>query len=273
MLRQCMEKVREKKPLIHNITNYVTVNDVANIILAAGGSPIMADCEAEAAEITRLCGGLCINIGTLNERTIPAMLTSGKEAARLGRPWLLDPVGAGASRLRTQTARQLLTEAKPVVVRGNMSEIKALIDNDAHTQGVDVADADAVVEENLSVAVRFAKETAQNLQAVVAVTGAIDLVASAEKCYVIRNGCAIMGRVTGTGCQLSALAATYLAANPEHLLEATATAVMVMGAAGEIAAQRQNAADGNATYRNRLIDAVYNMEAATLERMAKYEIL
>ena len=149
MFGQIFENVLRKSPLIHSITNYVTVNDCANMLLACGGSPIMADDPDDAVEITTICGGLNINIGTLNQRTIPAMLAAGKRANELGHPVFLDPVGAGASRLRTDTALQLLREVKFTVIRGNISEIKTLASGSGTTKGVDADVADKVTEENL----------------------------------------------------------------------------------------------------------------------------
>ena len=156
MLREMLENVRIKSPLIHNITNYVTVNDCANILLACGGNPIMADDIGEAEEITSVCDGLNVNIGTLNQRTIPAMLAAGKRANTLGHPVVLDPVGAGASKLRTETALTLLKEVKFSVIRGNMSEIKTLASGSGSTRGVDAGILDRVTKENLGQAVAFA---------------------------------------------------------------------------------------------------------------------
>ena len=135
MFEPIFENVRQKSPLVHNITNYVTVNDCANMLLACGGSPIMADDPEDAVEITAICGGLNINIGTLNQRTIPAMLAAGKRANELGHPVVLDPVGAGASTLRTDTALRLLNEVKFAVIRGNISEIKTLALGSGTTKG------------------------------------------------------------------------------------------------------------------------------------------
>ena len=146
MLGELLDNVRRRHPLVHNITNYVTVNDCANILLACGGSPIMADDAGEAEEITALCAGLNINIGTLNARTIPAMLAAGKKANQLGRPVVLDPVGAGASRLRTDTALGLLDQVRFAVVRGNISEIKTLALGSGSTRGVDAGVGDAVTD-------------------------------------------------------------------------------------------------------------------------------
>ena len=144
MLKNMLENVRKNCPLVHNITNYVTVNDCANIILACGASPIMADDENEVEEITTICGGLNINIGTLNKRTIASMLKAGKKANELNHPVVLDPVGAGASALRTETATNLLEEVKFSVIRGNISEIKTLALGSGTTKGVDADVADKV---------------------------------------------------------------------------------------------------------------------------------
>ena len=213
MFKTEFENLRRTCPLIHNITNYVTVNDCANMVLACGASPIMADDAAEVEDITTICGGLNINIGTLNSRTITSMLLAGKKANQLGHPVVLDPVGAGASRLRTDTAFRLLRDVKFTVIRGNISEIKTLASGAGTTKGVDADVADKVTEENLDSAVAFAKAFAAQTGAVIAITGAIDIVADAEKAYCIRNGNAMMSSITGTGCQLSALTAAFVTAN------------------------------------------------------------
>ena len=272
MLKTAFENLRSRSPLIHNITNYVTVNDCANMVLACGASPIMADDAAEVEEITAICGGLNINIGTLNSRTVTSMLLAGKKANQLGHPVVLDPVGAGASHLRTDTAFRLLREVQFTVIRGNISEIKTLASGAGTTKGVDADVADKVTEENLDSAVAFAKAFAARTGAVVAITGAIDIVADAQKAYCIRNGNAMMSSITGTGCQLSALTAAFVTANPDHPLEAAAAAVCAMGLAGEVAHQRLTPQDGNATYRNYIIDAIYNMTPEQLEKGANYEV-
>ena len=272
MLGTCLDQVRKTVPLVHNITNYVTVNDVANILLACGGSPIMSDEPEDVEDITTICGGLNINIGTLNQRSIEGMFRAGKKAAELGHTLLLDPVGAGASVLRTNTAVELMKELPFTVIRGNISEIKTLALGSGTTKGVDADVADAVTEANLDAAVAFVKEFARKSHAIVAVTGAIDLVSDGERCYVIRNGRAEMGKITGTGCQLSGMMTAFVVANQERRLEAAAAAVCAMGLAGEIGWSRMAEGDGNSTYRNRIIDAIYNMDGATLNGGAKYEL-
>ena len=273
MLGELLDNVRRRHPLVHNITNYVTVNDCANILLACGASPIMADDLGEAEEITALCAGLCVNIGTLNARTIPAMLTAGKKANELGHPAVLDPVGAGASRLRTDTALRLIDQVRFFVIRGNISEIKTLALGGGSTQGVDADVGDAVTEDSLEEAVRFAKGFAQKTGAVIAITGAIDIVADGERAFCIFNGHPMMSGVTGTGCQLSAMTAAYAAANPDRPLEAAAAAVCAMGVCGQLAHQRLSELDGNASYRNYIIDAAYHLDGAALERHASYKTL
>lgn len=273
MLGNCLQNVRKKLPLVHNITNYVTVNDVANILLACGGSPIMSDEPKDVEDITSICGGLNINIGTLNERSIEAMFVAGKKANELNHVVLLDPVGAGASKLRTETAAKIMKEIKLDVIRGNISEIKTMVLGSGTTKGVDADVTDSVTEETLGEAVAFVKSFAKASGSIIAITGAIDLVADADRCFVIRNGRPEMGKITGTGCQLSGMMTAFLVANPECKLEAAAAAVCAMGLAGEIAYSRMQDGDGNSTYRNRIIDAIYNMDAAILDQGAKYEEL
>lgn len=272
MFSKILSNVREKSPLVHNITNYVTVNDVANIILACGASPIMSDDESEVEEITSICGGLNINIGTLNKNTIPSMFLAGKKANSLGHKILLDPVGAGASKLRTETAVKLMSEVKFDVIRGNISEIKTLALGNGTTKGVDADVSDAVSDANLEKSIEFVKKFAASAKCVAAVTGAIDLVSDGKKCYVIRNGKPEMGKITGTGCQLSGMMTAFISANPENILEAAAAAVCAMGLAGEIGWSNMQRGEGNSTYRNRIIDAIFNMDGAQLDSGAKFEI-
>lgn len=232
----------------------------------------MSDEPEDVADITAICGGLNINIGTLNQRSIEAMFVAGRKANELNHQLLLDPVGAGASALRTNTAVKLMKELRFDVIRGNISEIKTLAQGSGTTKGVDADVADAVTEETLDEAVAFVKKFSEKTGSIVAITGAIDLVADKDTCYVIRNGRPEMGKITGTGCQLSGMMTAFLVANPENKLEAAAAAVCTMGLAGEIGWSRMQEGDGNSTYRNRIIDAIYNMDKETLEKGAKYEV-
>ncbi len=273
MFESCFAALREKAPIIHCINNYVTANDTANILLACGARPVMADDPEEAAEITSACAGLDINMGTPSRRRIESMFLAGARANELGHAVVLDPVGVGASRLRIETAARLTERIRFDVIRGNVSEIRALALGCGGEKGVDASAADIVTEGNLPRAAASAKAFSKRMRAVVVLTGAIDLVADGSVCYAVRNGRPEMGKVTGTGCQLSALVTAFAAANPERKLEAAAAAVCAMGLAGEIGAANLRPGEGNATLRNRIIDAVSTMDGKILAAGAKYEIL
>ncbi|KHD35712.1 hydroxyethylthiazole kinase [Clostridium acetobutylicum] len=271
MLKERLENVRRTNPLIHNITNYVTVNDCANILLACGASPIMADDIGEVEEITSICRGLNINIGTLNENTIESMLKAGKMANKLKHPVILDPVGVGASKLRRQTALKLLKEVKFTVIRGNISEIKVLALGQGITKGVDADVNDKVKDDTLDDVINFAKGFSKKTGAVIAITGAIDIIANESKAYVVRNGNPNMSKITGTGCMLSAMTAAYISANVDSPLEATLASVCAMGLCGELAYNRLSKRDGNSSYRNYIIDEVFNLDGDKLEDAARYK--
>lgn len=263
-LATALENVRTSTPLVHCITNYVTVNDCANALLACGGSPIMSDEPEDVVDITTICGGLVLNIGTLNKQTIAGMRAAGKRASELGHPIVLDPVGAGASALRTAIASEILDTMDVAVIRGNMSEIKAVAGASVATRGVDVNPDDVVTDENLAASAAFAKELAKETGAIIAITGAIDIVANDERAFAIRNGSAIMGKITGAGCMLSCLVGAYSVANKENMLEGVVAAIAGEGLCGQIAAERMTEADGNGSFRTYLLDAMYNLDAATL---------
>lgn len=272
MLKTMFNNVKKENPLIHNITNYVTVNDCANILLAVGASPIMSDDISEVEEITTICQGLNINIGTLNDRTIESMIKTVEKATELKHSIVLDPVGAGASKLRTETAKKLISKAKFTVIRGNISEIKALAFNSADTKGVDVNISDIVNDNNLQETVKFLKQFSKDTNSIIVVTGAIDIVTNGVKTYCIYNGNKMMSSITGTGCQLSALISAFITANSKMQLEATVAAVCTMGVCGEIAYERLSELDGNSTYRNYIIDAVYRLNGDELESRAVFKM-
>lgn len=208
----------------------------------------------------------------MNARTIPAMFKAGKKANELGKPVLLDPVGAGASVLRTKTALDLVEKVRFTVIRGNISEIKTLALGAGTTKGVDADVADCVTEENLDEAVVFVKRYAAITDSIVAVTGAIDIVADKERAFCVYNGHPMMSSITGTGCQLSAMTAAYVVANQEKKLEAVVAAVCAMGLCGEKAYARLSGLDGNSSYRNYIIDAIYRLTSEELEKGARYEL-
>ena len=265
-----LDAVCSQHPLVHCITNYVTVNDCANALLALDASPIMSDEAADVDDITSICNALVLNIGTLNEATIAGMRVAADRASTLDHPIVLDPVGAGASKLRTKTASQLLDRYGVTILRGNMSEIKALAGTAASTRGVDVNPADVTTDDNLAESAAFARDLARQAQVVVAITGAIDVVADANHAFAVRNGSALQGRITGAGCMLSALTGAF-AASADTPLQAALGAVVSMGVAGELAASRMQEGDGNGSFRTYLLDALFNLSNAQLHSFARVE--
>lgn len=268
MIGNILDNLRKTVPLVHCITNYVTVNDCANALLAIGGSPIMSDDIEDVRDITYICNSLDINIGTLNSRTIESMIESGKIANQLGHPCILDPVGAGASKLRTETAKKLIDEVKFTVIRGNISEIKALALGSGAARGVDASAVDAVNENNIDSVIEFVREFSKKTGSVIVVTGAIDLIVNENTVFTVRNGRPEMSKVCGTGCMLSAIMPAFLCAADSPVTGALA-AVCAMGLCGELAFSEN---DGNSTYKTKIIDELYKLKGEVLERGAKYEV-
>lgn len=268
MLAEVITQTRQRSPLVHCITNYVSANDCANLLLACGASPIMADDPDEAAEVTRMCNGLVLNTGTPNPRKLDAMLIAGREANRLGHPVILDPVGVGCSALRREGARRLLADVKLTAIRGNASEIATLAQGTAAHRGVD-SDIDCTAA---MTAVQNARMLAKTTGAVVIVTGESDVVTDGTTCFRVANGHPMMRLVTGAGCQLSALIGAYVTADPAQALNAALAAVCAMGLCGEIAHDRLSVMDGSATYRNYIIDAISRLTPEALEKGARYEV-
>jgi hydroxyethylthiazole kinase len=250
--------VRNAKPLIHNITNYVVMNYTANALLAMGASPVMAHAPEEVEEMVALAGTLVINIGTLSDMWVKAMLIAGKKASQNSTPIILDPVGAGATKLRTDAARQILKETEVSVVRGNASEILSLTDTDAMTRGVDAIHSVADAAEN-------AKALAQKLGNTLAITGPEDLITDGRRVLHASNGHELMGRVTGTGCTATAIIGAFLAIDPDPV-SAAATALAFFGLAGEVAAESANAPG---SYMIALLDALYTITPEMLQSGAK----
>ena len=241
--------IRQKRPVVHTITNYVTANDCANLLLAAGASPIMADAPEEAAEIAAIADAVVLNMGTLSASRREAMRHAGEMARAGGKPVVLDPVGVGASGFRREAAQLLLRCARPAVIRGNRSEIRALLTGETGERGVDSADLPQTGEDT---AVLLSQRTGS----VVLQTGETDFVTDGTRSMTICGGSELLRQVTGAGCMLSALTGACLAAEPERSLEAAAAAATLMSVCAEIAHKRLLAGEGNASFRNRLIDAM-----------------
>jgi hydroxyethylthiazole kinase len=260
-----LETIRAEKPLIHHITNYVTVNDCANITLAIGASPIMADDPGEVEDIVSISSALVLNMGTLNERTIKSMLKAGKKANEKKVSVVFDPVGAGASELRNKTAKQILNEVKISVLRGNMSEIRFIAGLGATAKGVDASETD--LQSGPEAGRSVAETVAKKYGCTAAVTGATDILSDGHQTILICNGTKLLSNVTGTGCMCTSLAGAFCGISHDSLL-AAAGGVLCMGIAGEIAAEKA-AEMGSGSFHTAIIDAVSKMTASTLEEKAK----
>ena len=266
-----LQAVRQNAPLVQCITNFVTVNDCANIILAVGGSPSMAHDVREAAEAAAGANAVVCNMGAIED--VPSMIAAGQSANKLGIPVVLDPVAAGGTQLRRDGSAVLLKGVHFAAIRGNASEIRFLAGQQTTGSGVDVSALDAVTEENLPLAAEMVKALAKKTGSVIAVSGVIDLVSDGDTIVVLRNGCATMARITGSGCMLTSLIGAFCGANPSEPLAAVCSAMGVMGVCGELAEKRrlQNHT-GNATFRTDLIDAVFNLTEQQLKEGLRYEI-
>ena len=262
--------VRDRKPLVQCITNFVTVNDCANIILASGGNATMASHPLEVEEAVRNVQALVCNMGAIDK--VDSMILAGKEANRQGIPVILDPVGAGGTGLRRDAVKRLLDEVHFTVIRGNASEIRYLAGQQTTGSGVDVCYSDEVSEDNLEASILMVAELAKKLDTVIAISGKIDVISNGKESCVLRNGCATMARITGSGCMLTSLIGAYCGACENSFL-AACSAMAVMGVGGEIAEEKRLRNNtGNATFRNDLIDAVFNLTEQQLKKGVCYEI-
>jgi len=254
-----LREMRERKPLVHQITNYVVMNETANATLAIGALPVMAHAPQEVEEMVGLASALVLNIGTLSEQWIEAMLIAGRAASVRGVPVVLDPVGAGATGYRTDTARRILDQVDVTVLRGNAGEVATLVGADAEVRGVES------IASGLDPA-DLAREAGRQLGLVAAVTGPVDHVSDGEQVLATANGHPLLAAVTGTGCISSALTGCFLAAKPEEQLEAAAEALAALGVAAEDAAA---GAEGPGTFHARLYDALAALDAETLDARAR----
>jgi hydroxyethylthiazole kinase len=254
-----LRSLRERKPLVHQITNYVVMNETANATLALGALPVMAHAPQEVEEMVGLASALVLNIGTLSEHWVEAMLFAGRAAGERGIPVVLDPVGAGATAYRTDTARRILDEVRVTVLRGNAGEVATLVGADAEVRGVESM-ATGLEPEAL------AAEAARQLGLVASVTGPVDHVSGGGRVLAVANGHPLLAAVTGTGCISSALTGCFLAAKTEEPLEAAAEALAALGVAAEDAAA---AAEGPGTFHARLYDALAALDPDTLDGRAR----
>jgi hydroxyethylthiazole kinase len=226
-----LQKVRQMNPLVHNITNVVVTNFTANGLLALGASPVMAYAKEEVADMARIAGALVLNIGTLNETEIAAMVIAGKSANEHGVPVIFDPVGAGATTYRTETARKIVEEVNVSIIRGNAAEIANVIGEHWKIKGVDAGEGNGDV-------VALAKKAAQQLETIVVITGKDDVITDGDTTYIVHNGHPMLTKVTGTGCLLTSVIGAF-AAVEKDLLFASISALVSYGVAAEIAAAKK----------------------------------
>ncbi|MCZ6159971.1 hydroxyethylthiazole kinase [Campylobacter ureolyticus] len=268
-IKTYLSNLKEKKPLIHCITNYVTVNDVANSLIAIGASPVMADEPSESGEITAISNGLLINLGTLNLNTIKAMQNSIKMANSLNLPVVLDPVGVGASTLRNETAINFLKEYKFSIIKGNISEIKFLNGEKSIAKGVDAGLKD--LNDDILNRVNLAKELSKKTDAAIVITGKIDVVAFENEVYLLKNGSSLMGKFSGSGCILGGICTAFLASNTNPLKSAI-MGVLTECVAGELVRGKNVLSDmGSMKFKNGLIDEIYLIDDKKLQDLAKIE--
>ena len=254
-----LSTMREQKPLVHQITNYVVMNETANATLALGALPVMAHAPQEVEEMVALAGALVLNIGTLSSHWVDAMLAAGRAANERGIPVVLDPVGAGATTYRTETAKRILDEIRVTVLRGNAGEVATLVGVAAEVRGVESIDTGADAAD-------LAQRAGQTLGLVASVTGAVDHVSDGTSTLAIENGHPLMASITGTGCMSSALTGCFLAVNHDRPLEAAAEALVAFGVAGEQAAV---GARGPGSFHVGLYDALAALDPATLDGHAR----
>jgi hydroxyethylthiazole kinase len=252
--------IRERRPLVHQITNFVVMNETANATLALGALPVMAHAVQEVEEMATAASALVLNIGTLLDEWVEAMVLAGRAANRAGVPVVLDPVGAGATVYRTKTALDLAQSLELAVVRGNSAEIATLAGHKAEIRGVEAVGAEGGPE--------LAREAARALGCVVGVTGPVDHVSDGERVLAIANGHELLATVTGTGCMATAITGCFLGVRPDDPLEAAAEALVAFGVAGEDAAKK---AKKPGSFHVALYDALYDLDPKKLDSRAKLE--
>jgi len=258
-----LRTIRERKPLVHNITNFVVMNETANATLALGALPVMAHAGEEVEQMARLASALVLNIGTLSSHWVDAMLLAGSAATSRGVPIVLDPVGAGATEYRTLTAHRILDGVGVTVLRGNPGEVATLVGAHAEVRGVESIVAGLEPAE-------LARTAARRLGVVASVTGPVDHVSDGDRVLAVANGHELLSTVTGTGCMSSALTGCFLAAKPGEPVEAAAEALAAFGVAAEHAAR---GAEGPGTFHARLYDGLYALDPASLDELARIEEL
>ena len=257
---ELLRKVKEQKPLIHHITNWVTIYDCANIVRAVGALPVMAHAKEEAGDMAKIASALVLNIGTLTNELIEAMKIAGKAANEKGIPIVLDAVGVGSTKLRDDKALELLNELKIDIVKGNASEIAKLAGMAAQTKGVEATKVEADL-------IEVGKKLANEKKAIIVITGAEDIITNGTDVYICRNGHDMMGSIVGTGCMAASVIGVFAAVEKDYT-KAAASALVVFGIAGELASRR---ASGPGSYKECFYDEIYNLDERDINEMEKLE--
>ncbi|MFZ3148278.1 MAG: hydroxyethylthiazole kinase [Methanothrix sp.] len=256
----CLERVRKEKPLIHHLTNWVTIYDCANIVKVFGASPVMAHAREEVAEMAGISSALVLNIGTLTTDFVDAMILAGKSVNKKGIPVVLDVCGAGATKFRDDKCFEILDEARVSIIKGNSSEIARIAGESVSTRGVDASTVEMDMQD-------VARELAKKRNCTVVITGKEDIVADGKRVALVKNGHGMMASIVGTGCMAASVIGTFAAVEKDFVASSVAGLVCYEVAA-EIAAAK---AEGPGSFKEKLFDAVYNLDAETVERMQRVE--
>lgn len=266
-LLEIRRKIKVEKPLIHCITNPISINDCANMVLATGGKPIMAQHPLEVGEITRTSKALGVNLGNITDIRMESMMISGKTAYENKIPQAIDIVGVGCSKLRLNYAREFITQCRPNVIKGNVSEIKALWGIENNAKGIDVGASDIITKENYKENIEILKSLSLKTNAIIVATGKIDIITDGVKTYLVSNGCEMLSMITGTGCMLNVLIASYISSG--SILEGTILAVVLMGICGELSKDTK----GTGSFRTELLDNMYSISPDTIKEKIKYKLI
>lgn len=270
IISEIRKAVKENAPLIHCITNPISIHDCANVVLAAGARPMMAEHPEEVAEITVTAGALALNLGNITDARKASILIAGKTAMEHDIPVIVDMVGIGCSRFRKNIIREFLDQrvkGARLILKGNMSELMALALEHHDVSGVDVAPEDILSKDHAEEGIRLAKGVAKKYHAVVLASGATDLVTDGEKVYMIHNGSEMMAKITGTGCMLNVLTAAYMSSG--FILEGAVAACVVLGISGEIASER---CSGTGSFQTEFLDALFSMTDTQIEEKIRGQV-
>lgn len=260
------ELVKKTSPLIHCITNHITIHDCANVILSTGAKPIMAEHKKEVAEITKMSKALCINLGNITDNRMESMLISGLVAKENKIPMIIDLVGIGCSSLRLDFSKELINQCSPNVIKGNMSELKALV-GVSNATGIDVGAKDLVSEETVLYNADIIRQIAKKFDTIVVATGVLDIISSKNETYIIKNGCYMLSKITGTGCMLNVLIGSFISQG--RILEGCILGTLLMGIAGEISECDNKTGSFALNLMNNISDISYDImkKYAKLERV------